>query len=129
MLLNVHLFGPVGGQPLVALHGLKGHGRRWRSLADHQLPDLRVHAPDLRGHGLSMTEPPWTLEQHAQDVLAVIDHFGLGRVPLIGHSLGATVAIYVARQAPELVNRLILLDPGIRNVSTFLRRRVLGFVD
>lgn len=113
MVLNVYGFGPVGGQPLVALHGLKGHGRRWQSLADRQLPGLRVHAPDLRGHGFSTTEPPWTLEQHAQDVLAVMDHFGLDRVPVAGHSFGGTVATYLARHAPERVDRLILLDPGI----------------
>ncbi|HEX2774610.1 MAG TPA: alpha/beta fold hydrolase, partial [Micromonosporaceae bacterium] len=99
-------------RPLVALHGLRGHGRRWRPLADHHLPECRVYAPDLRGHGLSGQEPPWTLEQHAEDVLAAMDHAGLDRAGLVGHSMGATVAVYLARRAPDRVDRLILLDPS-----------------
>jgi lipase len=75
--LHVHHLGPDDGRPLVALHGLTGHGRGWRAFAGEQLPGFRVHAPDLRGNGLSPTVPPWTLEQHAADVLAVLDRAGL----------------------------------------------------
>ena len=73
MSLHLHRFGPAGGRPLVALHGLKGYGGRWRRFAEEQLPGYLVLAPDLRGHGLSPTAPPWTLERHAADVLAVLD--------------------------------------------------------
>ena len=48
--LNVHLFGPDDGRPVVALHGVTGHARRWGVLAE-QLPELRLVAVDLRGHG------------------------------------------------------------------------------
>ena len=50
--LNVHLFGPDDGRPVVALHGVTGHALRWRVLAE-QLPELRLVAVDLRGHGHS----------------------------------------------------------------------------
>lgn len=51
--LNTHLFGPTDAPEVLALHGLTGHGRRWRNLAEQHLPDVRVIAPDLRGHGRS----------------------------------------------------------------------------
>jgi lipase len=111
--LNVHRFGPADGPSLVALHGLGGHGRRWRALAAEQLPGFQVHAPDLRGHGLSVPGPPWTLEQHAADVLAAMDDLGLRRAAVMGHSLGAVVAVYLSRQAPPRIDRLILLDPAM----------------
>ena len=50
--LNFHLFGPDDGPPVLALHGVTGHSRRWRVLAE-QLPELRFVAVDLRGHGHS----------------------------------------------------------------------------
>jgi lipase len=111
--LLVHEFGEAGGVPIVALHGLKGHGRRWVALFEGHVPGVRVYAPDLRGHGGSVWEPPWTLERHAADVLETMDAVGLGRAPLVGHSFGAAVALYAARAAPSRVSGLVLLDPGI----------------
>ncbi|GAB3835375.1 alpha/beta fold hydrolase [Dactylosporangium cerinum] len=123
MSLHVYRFGPQTGRAIVAVHGLKGYGGRWRVFAEEQLSDFQVIAPDLRGHGLSPGEPPWTLEQHAQDVLDVLDRHGLGQAPVLGHSLGATVAVYLARLAPERVDRLVLLDPGMALPGPLAERR------
>lgn len=111
--LRVHEFGPDDGAPMVALHGVGGHGGRWRRLADKQLPQFRVLAPDLRGHGESERRPPWTLERHAADVLEVIEKAGVTGATVVGHSFGGVVAIYLARLAPRLVGRLVLLDPAV----------------
>jgi lipase len=111
--LRLHSFGPPDGRPVLALHGLTGHGRRFRQLATEQLPHLRVHAPDLRGHGGSPADPPWTLERHVEDILATLDALGVNRLAVIGHSLGATVAVHLARRAPHRVSRIVLLDPQI----------------
>ena len=110
--LHVHEFGPADGIPLLALHGLTGHGGRWRALAEQQLPGYRVLAPDLRGHGRSTALPPWTLEQHAADVLAVIDRYRLDAVPVLAHSFGGAVALQLSRFARGRVSRLVLLDPS-----------------
>ncbi len=112
-MLRLHSFGPPESRPVLALHGLKGHGRRFRQLATEQLPHLRVHAPDLRGHGGSPVDPPWTLERHVADIVATLDTLGVDRLAVIGHSLGATVAVYLARRVPHRVSRLVLLEPGI----------------
>jgi lipase len=111
--LHVHQFGPSDGFPLLALHGVTGHGGRWRRLAGTQLPRFRVIAPDLRGHGHSVVLPPWTLEQHAADLLAVLDAFELDAVPVLAHSFGSAVALHLARLAPGRISRLLLLDPAV----------------
>ncbi|WP_250003654.1 alpha/beta hydrolase [Actinoplanes sp. M2I2] len=111
-MLHLHRFGDDNGRPLIALHGLTGHGGRWRSLAGH-LPGHQIIAPDLRGHGHSTTHAPWTFEQHAEDVVDVLDHLGLTRATVVGHSLGATVAVHLARRHPGRIERLVLLDPGM----------------
>ncbi|GAA4439526.1 alpha/beta hydrolase [Actinokineospora soli] len=111
--LHVHEFGPGDGVPLLALHGVTGHGARFRRLAAEHLPEHRVIAPDLRGHGRSPALPPWTLEQHAADVLAVLDTRGLGTVRVMAHSFGGVVALHLARIAPERISALLLLDPAV----------------
>jgi lipase len=110
--LNVHLFGPDDGRPVVALHGVTGHARRWGVLAE-QLPELRLVAVDLRGHGHSSKTPPWGFEQHVADVLAVMDDHGLERAPLIGHSFGGAIALHLAKAAPDRVEKLVLVDPAL----------------
>ncbi|RMI35188.1 alpha/beta fold hydrolase [Nocardia stercoris] len=108
--LNVHRFGPESGPTILALHGLTGHGLRWRLLAE-RLPDCRVIAPDLRGHGRSTSLPPWTLETVADDVAALIEP--RRPVTVVGHSFGGMVAIHLAHRNPELVAGLVLLDPAV----------------
>ena len=111
--LQVQEFGPPDGVTLLALHGVMGHGGRWRTLARTRLPGYRVIAPDLRGHGKSTPLPPWTLEQHAADLLAVIDAYQLDAVPVLAHSFGCAVALHLLRLAPGRLSRLVLLDPAV----------------
>lgn len=102
----VHEWG--SGSPLLLLHGLGDDHRALRRL----VPDLslahRVLAPDLRGHGgTSLGRPDGTLGQLGSDVVRLLDTLGLDRVDLAGFSLGGTIALQVAIQAPERVRRLI----------------------
>lgn len=110
--LHVHLSGDPAGPPVLALHGVTGHGLRFRPLTE-RLTGLRWIAPDLRGHGRSPWAPPWRLEQHVSDVLAVLDAQGVERAAVVGHSFGGAVALHLARAAPERVERLVLVDPAL----------------
>lgn len=107
MQLHLRVFGT--GEPLVCLHGVGDNGTEFRRLAE-RLGDRRVLAPDLRGHGESDREPPWRLEQHVEDVLETVGE----AADWLGHSFGGRVAIEVANARPDLVRRLVLLDPVVR---------------
>ncbi|MBF6131999.1 alpha/beta fold hydrolase [Nocardia otitidiscaviarum] len=111
--LQVHRFGPSTGPLVLALHGLTGHGNRWRALADEQLPEVRMVAPDLRGHGRSTSLPPWDFETVVADLVTVLTAETGKPAVVVGHSFGGAVAIHLARARPDLVRALILLDPAI----------------
>lgn len=111
--LRTHRFGPnpSPGEPVVlAIHGLTGHGRRWRHLAQDLLADVPVLAPDLRGHGRSPWAPPWGIEQHVADLREVIN--GFDRVVVVGHSFGGALGLFLAHTVPQQVAALVLLDPA-----------------
>lgn len=111
--LHVHRYGDPAGAPVIVLHGITGHGARWRRTAELYLADRQVLAPDLRGHGRSPHEPPWTVERHVADVLAMLDAEGIERADLLGHSYGGMIALHLALTSPRRVRRLALLDPAI----------------
>jgi lipase len=110
--LHVHEYGPVDGMPLLAIHGITSSSRVWEPLA-RALPDRRILAPDLRGRGRSRDLPPSTgLRHHADDLAALLDERALGPVPVVGHSMGAFVAVALAAARPDLVASLLLVDGG-----------------
>jgi lipase len=69
-----------------------------------------VVAPDLRGHGRSGWEPPWSLEQHLADLLESVPEDA--RL-WVGHSFGGRLVLELAAGAPERVEGGVLLDPAI----------------
>lgn len=103
------------------MHGVGGHGGRWKRLGEEFLSGFRLVAPDLRGHGESTDLPPWTLEQHAADLLSVLDSLTVTGLAVVGHGLGAAAAIHLARLAPQRVTKLMLLDPAIGLDPVFVR--------
>jgi lipase len=115
--LAVALWEPASVSPdtptVVAIHGITSAHTAWPLVAAH-LPDVRVVAPDLRGRGRSNELPgPYGMAQHAEDVAAAMDHLGIGRATVAGHSMGGFVAVVLAAQHPERVQRLVLVDGGI----------------
>jgi lipase len=108
--LHVHAWGEPGAPPLVFLHGVTGYGGHARLLAEDWLPELRVLAPDLLGHGSSPWEPPWSIDAHLDAIVAAL---GDEAADWVGHSFGGRLAFELAARRPELVRRLVLLDPAI----------------
>lgn len=107
---HVSAYGPATGPRVLALHGLTGHGKRWERFAVDHLPQARVIAPDLRGHGYATWAPPWNFETIVADLVPLFD--GEPAV-VVGHSFGGAVAVHLAVRHPELVRSLVLLDPAI----------------
>jgi len=111
--LNVHEWGPPDGPPLLCLHGITSWGGRFRRLAETRLDALRVVAPDLRGHGNSDREPPWSLGAHIGDIVDTLDALRLDRIDVVGHSFGGRLALELAARHPERVGRIVMLDPAV----------------
>ncbi|MCT7655793.1 alpha/beta hydrolase [Oceanimonas sp. NS1] len=104
--------GDPAGIPLVALHGWLDNAASFTLLAS-LLPEVRLIAPDLAGHGHSdhrAPGQPYYIWDNIADVQALLDALGLAQVALLGHSMGASVATLFAGTFPERVSRLLLLD-------------------
>ena len=101
--------------PLVlAIHGITSTSRTWLAVARALGDRAALIAVDLRGRGDSHElPPPFGLDAHVADMLAVLDHFGLQRAVVAGHSLGAYVAARLAVSHPDRVGRLVLVDGGL----------------
>ncbi|GAB3020604.1 hypothetical protein GCM10011376_23170 [Nocardioides flavus (ex Wang et al. 2016)] len=102
----------VPDPPVLAVHGVTAHHLSWGWLAD-ELPAREVVAPDLRGRGRSRELPgPWGMATHADDLVAVLDALGHERAVLVGHSMGAFVALVTAHRHPDRCAGLVLVDGG-----------------
>jgi lipase len=114
MVLYVHEWGRPDGEPLVCLHGVTGYSGVYQRLAEERWNERRVLAFDLRGHGRSGWEPPWTFRTHVADLVETADTLGLSAVDWVGHSFGGRLVLELAAAYPALVRRAALLDPAIQ---------------
>jgi pimeloyl-ACP methyl ester carboxylesterase len=111
--LSVTEFGPADAPAVLLVHGITSSSRAWLAVTRH-LPGLRLIAPDLRGRGRSSRLPPSTgLRHHAADLARVLDDLGVGPIPVVGHSMGAFVAVALAAARPDAVASLVLVDGGL----------------
>ena len=98
---------------MVLLHHLAADADGWTFVGEALAADGRwVVAPDLRGHGSSDRTSGYSLELVRDDVVGLADALRLDRFALVGHSLGASVAVLVAEAAPHRVTALVLEDAG-----------------
>ena len=97
---------------MVLVHALGETSADWAPVAEALAPEYRVYALDLRGHGASDWPGAYTIEQLTADLAAFLDALGLGRVTLVGHSVGAPPAYLYAARSPDRVTRLVLEEPA-----------------
>ena len=107
--LNVEQAG--NGLPLVMLHGLTSSVAAMQPEIDVFSLHFHVVAIDSRGHGKSDKPAHYTLQDHIDDVLGVMDALELPSVFLMGSSMGSYVAQGVAAQQPQRVSKLVLVTP------------------
>jgi pimeloyl-ACP methyl ester carboxylesterase len=101
------------GPPIVCVHGLTANAFCFQSFADDLASDHRVIAYDLRGRGDSdKLEDGYSIPIHTDDLSELIDELGLERPIIIGHSLGALIALNFAAQYPDKLSKLVLIDAG-----------------
>ncbi|GAA3133235.1 alpha/beta fold hydrolase [Streptomyces rameus] len=109
--------------PLVFVHGWTANRRRWDHQTAHFSARRRVVRLDLRGHGESTGAGARTIEEPARDVLALLDHIGVERCALVGHSMGGMIAQTIALAHPARVERMVLV--GSIGRMTYSRGRGL----
>ncbi len=110
--LYAELAGEETGKRIYYLHGGPGYNSfSFRDLLGDSLEQHLLVYADQRGGGRTYTEHPFSLEVLADDVRAVLSSLELPSATLLAHGFGASVAIQTASTYPELVERLILVNP------------------
>lgn len=116
------------GKPLVLLHGGGSRAAHFMPLMRHLSAQYRVIAYDQRGFGANMVPPGAPIDHllWANDLIGVLDALGIERAPVLGWSLGCSVAINAAARWPERITGLVLVgapDPARPVDVAALRRR------
>lgn len=113
--LRVGVWDPVADRTadVLLVHGVTSSHLAWPFVVD-LLPGVRAIAPDLRGRGASngLTGPAG-LRAHADDLAAILDALAVERIVVVGHSMGAFVALAFAHLHPDRVSRIVLVDGGL----------------
>lgn len=115
--LRLHYLDHAGPEPpLVLLHGLTANAHAFDGLIQAGLSAVRrVISVDLRGRGLSdKPATGYTMHEHAQDILGLLDALSLTQAQLVGHSFGALLSLYLAYHYPQRIEKLVLLDAAAR---------------
>jgi lipase len=113
--LHVHEWGDRAAPPVICVHGVTGHGERFKRLAEERWGSrFRIVAPDLRGHGRSEHDAPWTFATHIADLTETVDALGIGQADWVGHSFGGRLVLELAAREPKRIRRAVLLDPAIQ---------------
>jgi len=116
--LHLHYAECGEGAPVIFVHGsgpgASGHSNFADNMREFARAGFRAIAIDLLGYGDSSkpTDKSYTLDLHVPALRKFVDKLGLGRLSLVGNSLGGAVSIRFAIDFPDLVDRLILLAPG-----------------
>ncbi|MGV3650348.1 MAG: 3-oxoadipate enol-lactonase [Devosia sp.] len=112
VVLHHQLFGAGSGRPvLVFANSLGTDFRIWRDVIVRLAGEYTILTYDKRGHGLSdLGNPPYTMDQHVDDLSGLIDHLGLGPAIIVGLSVGGMIAQGLVERRPDLVRGLVLCD-------------------
>jgi pimeloyl-ACP methyl ester carboxylesterase len=106
------------GWPTLLLHGLSSTSHTWDLVAPLLSESAHTAALDLRGHGRSdKPDCPYSIDSLADDVLGVLDQLQFEHAVLVGHSLGANVALAAAAREGDRIGGLIMVDGGIVDLS------------
>jgi pimeloyl-ACP methyl ester carboxylesterase len=114
------------GPDVLVLHGWGARIEAVGPIIDALAGQCTVYAPDLPGFGETAPPPrqPWGVADYESWTRALMAELGLRRPSIVGHSRGATIAIKLAADHPDLVDKLVLVDAaGIKPRRTWRHRR------
>ena len=112
------------GRPVIFMHGWVGSWRYWVPAMQSAAMSFRAYALDLWGFGdTAKDKAAYSLTQQANLLDRFMHEMGIGKAALVGHGLGALAAILFARQFPQLVDRLMVVDVPMDSQSVATRLR------
>ena len=98
------------GQAVVFLHGFPHDRTLWAAQRVALAPQARCIVPDSRGFGYSSTHGPYSMDQYADDVAALLDYLALERAVVCGLSMGGYIAMAMWRRHPDRVKAFVFCD-------------------
>ena len=105
------------GTPLLLLHGVPETSSCWRDVAPALAAGRRVLAPDLPGLGGSSYSGPYDVPSLVAQLSALVDaEVPGGRIDVVGHDWGGSLALALAGARPELVRRIVVVNAPFRTV-------------
>jgi pimeloyl-ACP methyl ester carboxylesterase len=119
---GVDLFYEVHGQgsPLLMLHGGVNPADFFGAPLAEMAKSHQVYAVHLRGHGFSTdADAPWSYEQMADDVAALLSALEIDRIDVMGWSLGGGIAYRLAIRHPDRVGKLVVVGMNIKDTGNF----------
>ncbi|MCE7029705.1 3-oxoadipate enol-lactonase [Jiella avicenniae] len=109
--LHHRVDGPAGAPTIVLINSLGTDYRIWDAVVPQLAGRYRVIRYDKRGHGLSAVPPaPYRMEDHSADLLALLDHYGVGQALVVGLSIGGQIAFGLAAIDQNRLAGLVLMD-------------------
>lgn len=106
--------------PIVLLHGAASNSTRWWHFIKHSrlTTDRLLLRPDLRGHGESLWRSAAHIKDWSQDIAGMLGHEQQARAFVVGHCLGANIALGFASRFPDKCAGLVLIEPIAREAVT-----------
>lgn len=108
--MELHYHRTGSGPTLLILHGLFGTWENWGFQVKKLSEKFDIIAADLRNHGSSPHDDSISYHLMAEDVIALMDRLGIDKASILGHSMGGKVAMQLALDHPQRVERLIVAD-------------------
>lgn len=123
--LHYEVFGK--GPPVILLHGYQGSWGLWQSTMESLGTASRMYAVDFWGFGESgARRSSYAVDDFVGLVDQFMDQMGIGRAPLVGHSMGGTVCLLVAARHPQRVSKAVVIGAPIVGSSLRFFPRVFG---
>ena len=131
-------WGSAGKPPLILLYGLTGNAHNFDLIAPRFAERYHVLAFDVRGRGDSNRSPDgiYQLERYRDDLRGIVETLGLGRISLLGISMGGIISTAYAGAYPDAIERMALddigpdIDPrGLQRIFAYLTNAPAEFDD
>ncbi len=105
---DIHYEVTGDGPPLMLIAGLASDSASWGPVAPLLSKHFMLIMPDNRGAGRTKSSAPLSIDMMAADYAGLLDHLEIERTHMLGHSMGGIIAMTLAANAPDRINKLVL---------------------